>query len=76
MTKIVYDDTAQTYVVVELPNYMVDKYVEKFRELDDCNRNGTTMAFVQFLIWESECDVNPNHVTEVASEAIPEVRAE
>ena len=75
MTLIVYDDTAQTYVAVELPHHVVKKHIKNYRELDNYQRNGVTMDFTQYLIWEDQCDINPNHVTEIAATEIPKVSA-
>ena len=75
MAMIVYDDTAQTYVAVELPRHVVKKHIKNYRELDNYQRKDTTMDFTQYLIWETECDINPDLVTEIIASQIPEVSA-
>jgi len=73
---IVRDETANTFVHIDLPNYRVRDLIEEYEGLDSYEVKGVTMDFTQFLIWEDQADINPDLVTEVAEGMVREVRTD
>ena len=73
---IVHDNTANTFVHVDLPNYRVNELIKEYENLDSYEVKGVTMDFTQFLIWEDQKDINPALVTEVADSMVREIRTD
>ena len=73
---IVHDNTANTFVHVDLPNYRVNELIEEYENLDSYEVKGVVMDFTQFLIWKDQKDINPALVTEVADSMVKEIRTD
>ena len=73
---IVRDETANTLVHIDLPNYRVRSLIDEYESLDSYQVNGVTMDFTQFLIWGDQADINPDLVTEVANGMVRSVRTD